>query len=80
MNQHEAMMKSNGNLIWRVCLMLEPIAYVIEELPQFSRDSRRVDTNVLACRTVLPCPTPSRAEHPSMQIQDEPLVQQPSPP
>ena len=46
MDEDEAMMEADGNLIWRVGLRLDPEAHIIEQLAQIDRNAPMVHADI----------------------------------
>lgn len=67
MDKHEAMMEADRELIGSIGLMLDPIAGIIEGLPQLSLNPTGLDADVALGGPVCAGPPPHAIEHAPMK-------------
>ena len=70
-NQGQPVMESRGDLIWRERAVLDPVAAVINQLTQFLRDARYIDTDIFARQAITTRPCPDLSEESLVQPADK---------
>src|SRR5487761_1144477 len=79
-NQNEAVMEPDGDLIGRIGGARDPRPRVVDELAHLDRNLPRRDAQIALAGTVASRPAPHVAEHAAMQLEYETLVENLAPP
>src|SRR5579863_1410442 len=68
MNEYKAVMKPNCLLVWKICVVLDPIASIAKQRDESLADFVGGNAEIFLSSSILPRPLPRLIEHFQMQL------------
>jgi len=67
MYRHQPVMEADGELVWWIGFVLDPISRIVKRLAERNLDQMRSNANIAFCCPVFSGPAPDSLEHAKVQ-------------